>query len=45
MAIRLEKALGSTAEAWLTMQAAYDLAQVREHEGRWLCAGSRHSRR
>ena len=34
MAVRLEKAIGSTAEAWLTMQAAYDLAQVRQHEGK-----------
>ncbi len=33
MAVRLEKAIGSTAEAWLAMQAAYDLAQVRQHEG------------
>jgi addiction module HigA family antidote len=29
MAYRLEKALGSTADAWLRMQAAYDLAQIR----------------
>jgi antitoxin HigA-1 len=28
MAVRLEKAIGSTAETWLRMQAAYDLAQV-----------------
>jgi len=28
MAIRLEKGLGSTAQAWLGMQAAYDLAQA-----------------
>lgn len=33
MAVRLEKAIGSTADAWLRMQAAYDLAQVRRHEG------------
>lgn len=32
MAVRLEKAVGSTAEAWLRMQAAYDLAEVRQHE-------------
>lgn len=32
MAIRLEKAFGSTADAWLRMQAAYDLAQARKHE-------------
>jgi addiction module HigA family antidote len=29
MAVRLEKALGSTADAWLRMQANYDLAQIR----------------
>lgn len=29
MAFRLEKALGSTADTWLRMQANYDLAQVR----------------
>ena len=29
MAIRLEKAFGGTAEAWLRMQAAYALAQAR----------------
>ncbi len=29
MAIRLEKAFGSTADAWLRMQAAFDLAQAR----------------
>ncbi len=32
MAIRLEKAFGSTADAWLRMQAAYDLAQARRRE-------------
>jgi len=32
MAIRLEKAFGSTADTWLRMQAAYDLAQARKHE-------------
>ena len=30
MAIRLEMAFGSTADAWLQMQAAYDLAQARK---------------
>jgi addiction module HigA family antidote len=30
MAIRLEKGIGSTAEAWLRMQAAYDLAQAQK---------------
>lgn len=29
MAIRLEKGIGSTAETWVRMQAAYDLAQAR----------------
>jgi antitoxin HigA-1 len=29
MAIRLEKAFGSTADTWLRMQMAYDLAQAR----------------
>ncbi len=29
MALRLEKALGGTAESWLAMQTAYDLAQAR----------------
>jgi addiction module HigA family antidote len=33
MAVRLEKAIGGTADAWLRMQAAYDLAQVRRREG------------
>ena len=31
MAFRLEKALGSTADAWLRLQANYDLAQIRAH--------------
>lgn len=34
MAIRLAKAFGSTAEVWLGMQMAYDLAQVRRDESR-----------
>jgi antitoxin HigA-1 len=29
MAVRLEKALGSTADTWLRMQMNFDLAQVR----------------
>lgn len=33
MAIRLEKALGSTADTWLRMQMNYDLAQVRKRAG------------
>ena len=32
MAIRLSKAFGSTAEMWLRLQMAYDLAQARERE-------------
>jgi addiction module HigA family antidote len=31
MAIRLEKAIGSSAEVWLRMQTAFDLAQARQH--------------
>lgn len=31
MALRLAKAFGSTAEMWLRMQTAYDLAQARRH--------------
>lgn len=34
MALRLEKAFGGSADAWLRMQASYDLAQVRRHAGR-----------
>src|SRR5580700_7355321 len=34
MAIRLSKAFGSTAETWLRMQLAYDLAQARKEESR-----------
>jgi len=34
MAIRLEKAFGGTADSWIRMQAAYDLAQARRHENR-----------
>ncbi len=30
MAIRLEKAFGGTAEHWLRLQMAYDLAQLRK---------------
>jgi addiction module HigA family antidote len=30
MAVRLEKALGSSADTWLRMQMNYDLAQVRK---------------
>lgn len=34
MAIRLAKAFGSTAETWVRMQAAYDLAQARKQESK-----------
>jgi antitoxin HigA-1 len=34
MAIRLEKAFGSTAETWLRMQLQYDLWQAKKHSGR-----------
>ncbi len=30
MAIRLEAVIGSTADAWLRIQGAYDLAQIRK---------------
>lgn len=30
MAIRLDKAFGGTAEAWLALQTSYDLAQARK---------------
>lgn len=30
MAIRLDKAFGGTAEAWLALQCAFDLAQARK---------------
>ena len=33
MALRFEKAFGGGAELWLRMQAAYDLAQARKHQG------------
>lgn len=32
MAIRLSKAFGSTAETWLAMQTAFDLARARRRE-------------
>jgi addiction module HigA family antidote len=32
MAVRLEKAFGGSADAWIRMQAAFDLARVRRHE-------------
>ncbi len=32
MAIRLEKAFGTSADLWMQLQAAYDLAQARRRE-------------
>jgi antitoxin HigA-1 len=32
MAVRFEKAFGGSAELWLRMQAAFDLAEVRRRE-------------
>jgi antitoxin HigA-1 len=32
MAVKLEKAIGSTADTWLRMQMNHDLAQVRKRE-------------
>ncbi len=34
MGIRLSKAFGSTAETWLQMQVAYDLAQARKRQSK-----------
>lgn len=34
MAIRLSKAFGSSAEAWVRMQSSYDLAQARQEESK-----------
>ena len=33
MAVRFEKAFGGSADMWLRMQAAYDLAQARKLQG------------
>ena len=33
LALRLEVVIGSTADAWLRLQAAYDAAQVRQRAG------------
>jgi addiction module HigA family antidote len=33
MALRFESAFGGTADMWLRMQAAYDLAQARKNQG------------
>jgi addiction module HigA family antidote len=34
MALRFEKAFGGSADMWLRMQVAYDLAQARKHQGK-----------
>lgn len=34
MAVRLEQAIGGTADTWLRMQANYDLAQIRLRRGK-----------
>jgi addiction module HigA family antidote len=34
MALRFEKAFGGSADLWLRMQVAYDLAQPRKHQGK-----------
>lgn len=34
MALRFEKAFGGTADMWVRMQAAYDLAQARKTQGK-----------
>ena len=34
MALRFKKAFGGSADMWLHMQAAYDLAQARKHRGK-----------
>jgi len=34
MALRFEKAFGGSADMWLRMQAAYDLAQARKRQGK-----------
>ena len=34
LALRLEKVIGSTAEHWLRLQLAHDLAQARLHSGK-----------
>lgn len=34
MAARLSKAFGATLDIWIRMQAAYPLAQARQHENK-----------
>jgi antitoxin HigA-1 len=41
MAVRFEKAFGGGADVWLRMQAAHDLAKVRQGQEKSLCAVSR----
>jgi addiction module HigA family antidote len=36
MALRFEQAFGGCADMWLRMQAAYDLAQARKHQGKMI---------
>jgi addiction module HigA family antidote len=43
MAVRLSKAFGSTPEAWLKMQVAYDLAQVEKQAAHIKVKRYRHS--
>jgi len=38
MAVRLEKAIGSTAGFWLRFQLYYDLAQIRQQGGKFVPA-------
>jgi len=34
MTLRFEQAFGGSADMWLQIQAAYDLAQARKHQGK-----------
>jgi len=34
MALRFEKAFGGNADMWMRMQASYDIAQARKHQGK-----------
>ena len=36
MALRFEQAFGGSADMWLRMQAAYDLAQARKYQGKMI---------
>lgn len=44
MALRLEKTFGSTAQTWLRMQSAFDLAQARTKIGATLTSQSLYER-